>query len=107
MSDAARPWLRWIADAPWVIAGLAALGLLLYTAAGRYDYPYDIEWMEGGLLTHAWRVREGLPLYVEPSVDFVPFIYPPLYAWVLGTLGHVFELGYPLGRLLSLAGTPA
>jgi hypothetical protein len=107
VSDAARPWLRWIADAPWVIAGLAALGLLLYTAAGRYDYPYDIEWMEGGLLTHAWRVREGLPLYVEPSVDFVPFIYPPLYAWVLGTLGHVFELGYPLGRLLSLAGSLA
>ena len=102
-----KAWGERLAALPWILAGLGALGLLLYTVAGRLGYPYDLEWMEGGLLTHALRVTEGKGLYVEPSADFIPFIYPPLYTYVIAALSPVFGLGYALGRGLSLLGTLA
>jgi len=44
-------------------------------------YPFELEWMEGGMLEHARRVLEGKALYPEPSPEFVPFIYAPLYSY--------------------------
>ena len=32
------------------ILSLLMLGLLGYTFWGRVDYPYDLEWMEGGMI---------------------------------------------------------
>lgn len=88
-------------------AALGVLGLLLFTAAPRLAHPFDLEWMEGGMLVHAERVRRGLPLYVAPSAEFVPFIYPPLTHWLLGLWGKVAGVDYLWGRLLSLAGSLA
>lgn len=88
---------------------LPALAALLWLGqrfvdlvAVRLRYPYDIEWMEGGMLVHALRARQGLGLFVPPSADFIPYIYPPLYPWLIGALG---EPDYVLGRGLSLFGT--
>ncbi len=66
---------------------------------------FDLEWMEGGTLITGMRARDGLPFYTAPSADYIPFIYPPLYAWILGALGKVATLDYPLARGLSLACT--
>jgi hypothetical protein len=100
-------WQRVLADFPLYALSLGMLTLLVQTAWSRLGYPYDLEWMEGGMLNHAHRVLEGEPLYVMPELDFIPFIYPPLYPWILGMLGHVFELSHGLGRALSFAGTIA
>ncbi len=84
-----------------VLAGGGLLFLLVrffQTVSARLSYGFDLEWMEGGMLVHAWRLREGLGLYVEPSADFIPYIYPPLYPWFLSILGPV---DYGTGRLLS------
>jgi hypothetical protein len=92
---------------PWVIVALPALYqlLLLATAiAGRVGYPYDLEWMEGGLLHHAQRVQDGLGIYGPPSIDFIPYLYTPLYPSLLAVLGGVFGLTYQLGRALSVLG---
>ena len=75
------------------------------TFYGRVGYGFDLEWMEGGMLAHAHRVMNGQPLYVVPSSDFIPFIYPPVFHWLLGGLGAVFGLDYAVGRSLSMAGT--
>lgn len=85
----------------WLCADLAALW------AARLGHPFDLEWMEGGVLVHAWRLAAGEPIYVEPSPDFVPMIYPPGYPALLAALGGVFGLGHPLGRAVSLLGTLA
>lgn len=67
----------------------------------RIQYPGDIEWMEGATLVSALRVHDGLSIYGQPALDYIPFIYPPLYAAAVGALGHLFTLGYPLARTLS------
>ena len=85
--------------------GLSLLALFGYTFWQRVDYPYDLEWMEGGMLIHAQRVLEGKALYVAPSSDFIPYIYPPLYSWLLAFFSSLFTLDYWVGRSISFVGT--
>lgn len=84
------------------VPGLWQLGLLLYTVAERFAYPYDLEWMEGGLLAHAARLAEGQSIYPPPSIEFIPYLYTPLYPALLAALGGVFGLSYQLGRALAI-----
>lgn len=84
---------------------LAVVVLLVRTVSGRWDHPYDLEWMEGGMLLHAQRLLDGQALYVEPTSDFIPFIYPPLYHWLLAGVGSLVGLDYGPGRLISIVGT--
>ena len=91
--------------AGWVVLALPALyqiALLVTAIAGRVAYPYDLEWMEGGLLHHALRLQTGHALYAAPSIEFIPYLYTPLYPGVLAMLGGVFGLGYTLGRMISV-----
>ncbi len=108
MTPADRPsHHRWLAWSPALILSAGILVLLLRTFAARVGHPYDLEWMEGGMLLHALRIVEGEGLYVTPSSDFIPFIYPPLYSWVLAAVGAMTELGHAAGRSISLVGTLA
>ena len=105
--DAPPAWRRALDGALQLppIAGAAAVLALLWTCfRARVVYPFDIEWMEGGMLAHAWRLREGLPLYAEPTWEWVPYIYPPLYPWLISLMG---EPTYAAARALSMAGTLA
>lgn len=97
---------RLASAALWALVALPALyqlALLATAIAGRAGYPFDLEWMEGGLLHHALRVQQGKPLYVAPSIDFIPYLYTPLYPTLLAALGGPLGLGYLLGRALSIA----
>jgi hypothetical protein len=87
-----------LALAAWFVA------LLLYCFARRFIYPYDLEWMEGGMLCHALRLMNGAPLYAQPSIDFIPYLYTPGYPAVVALFAKIFGLGYKLGRFVSLAG---
>src|SRR5262245_13820879 len=96
---------RWLLFAGYVALALPALYqlLLLGTAiAGRVGYPYDLEWMEGGMLHHALRFQAGEGIYTEPSIEFIPYLYTPLYPALLATFGSVFGLTYTLGRVMSV-----
>ena len=101
-----EPWAHRIARiAPWVIVVLpAVLQLFLLSTAitGRIAYPYDLEWMEGGMLHHAQRIHGGLGLYVPPSIEFIPYLYTPLYPSLLALFGGAFGLSYTLGRAISV-----
>jgi hypothetical protein len=91
---------------PVAVAAVVVTNVLLGFAA-RVGAPFDLEWMEGGQLVHAWRLAEGLPLFAPPSEDWVPFVYPPGYPAVVAALGEVFGVSLPLGRVVSIAGTIA
>ncbi len=90
------PLLPFIVLSAWIFVVLARVFV------SRLGYPLDLEWMEGGVLTHALRLARGEPLYAEPSVDFVSFLYTPLYPAVLGGLSKIFGLSYVLGRAVSI-----
>ena len=89
--------------ARWAL--LAAALLHVAVCAGvvalRIRYPFELEWMEGGVLDHVARVASGRALYARPSLEFVSFIYTPLYAYAGAGLSRLVGGGfYPL-RLLS------
>lgn len=91
----------------WIAVALPALyqiSLLIQAIAGRVGYPYDLEWMEGGMLHHAQRIRTGQGIYVPPSVDFIPYLYTPLYPTLLALFGGPFGISYLLGRVVSILG---
>ena len=90
------------------------LGIIAATAAGAYivtylcvallrlPYPFELEFMEGDSVDQVWRVLHGLPLYVSPSVDFTPAIYPPLYYYIGAAFASVMGLGMVPLRIVSL-----
>lgn len=90
-----------------VVLGVVVAYDVVSTWLARVAYPYDLEWMEGGVLAHAWRVQQGLPVYAEPSAEWAPMVYTPGYYGVLAALSLVFDLGHPLGRSVSILGTSA
>jgi hypothetical protein len=105
------PWLR----ARFLIEAAVGAVVLAFAArvvwgwigpsSTRLGYPYELEWMEGGILGHVARVLEGKTVYPPPSPDFVPFIYTPLYYYVSAPLVAVLGYGlFPL-RLVSFLGT--
>jgi len=81
--------------------GLALPALFVYVAARRDGFPYPFEWMEGAMAAHVDRVRHGLPLYVAPSMGFVPFTYTPLYVWAAAGLSAVVREPLVALRLLA------
>jgi len=100
-------WPRAAQIAIWIIVALPALyqiGLLVTALHGRFGYPYDLEWMEGGMLHHAQRIRDGSGIYVPPSVDFIPYLYTPLYPSILALFGGAFGVSYSVGRGISIIG---
>lgn len=109
-------WSTRIARSPWlpiVVSGVLAIPAffqvfrLVQIMATRVAYPLDLEWMEGGLLYEASRIRDGLPVYAPPEQGYVPFPYPIGYPLLLAALGWVFGVTYPLARIVSIAATAA
>lgn len=95
-------WLsRTLKQATGLVA-LTYLVLYLVLALLRLRYPFELEWMEGGMVDHVRRILAGQKLYVAPSLEFVPYIYPPLYFYLSALVAKVVGVGlFPL-RLVSL-----
>lgn len=91
--------------AAWVAAPTFFIVLFVVVAALRVSYPFELEWMEGGALAHVERVAAGEPLYVAPSLDFVPYIYTPLYYWVAAGAAAGMGSGFVPLRLISVLST--
>jgi hypothetical protein len=94
----------WVDGLP-VVAAFGLLWALGQVWVSRITHPFDLEWMEGGMLTHSWRILEGLPLYPEPGPEFIPFIYPPGFSSLLAFVSQWWTLDYTAGRTLSIIGT--
>jgi 4-amino-4-deoxy-L-arabinose transferase-like glycosyltransferase len=69
----------------------------------RLFYPFELEWMEGGMVSQVIWILQENQLYVEPTVQHVPFIYPPLYYWLAAFLSKLIGTGFFPLRLISIA----
>lgn len=94
----------WLAAAVTCLLALWAIATYAWVVAQRIRYPYDLEWMESGMLCHALRLFQGQPIYAAPSVEFVPHLYTPLYPLVVAGLAHLFgDVSYVLARAVSIS----
>ena len=88
-----------------LLAAGAGIFIAAYVAVAlrRLGHPYELEWMEGGVVDHVRRVLDGRALYGPPSLDFVPYIYTPLYYYVGAGVSAVLGVGFLPLRLISFA----
>jgi len=96
------PWARVLII---ILCACSACYLVAYLALAciRMPYPYELEWMEGGVLDGVGRVLSGKPLYVEPSLEFTPFGYSPLFFYVGAVISKAFGSGFLPLRLVSFS----
>lgn len=88
-----------------VAACLIFMMAFFYISFKRIAYPFELEWIEGGILEHVQRVVGGQKIFVEPSVRFISFIYPPLYYWVSALVAKITGISFFPLRLVSLLST--
>jgi 4-amino-4-deoxy-L-arabinose transferase-like glycosyltransferase len=79
-----------------------AIATVLVVMALRFFSPVALEWMEGGIVDHVRVVLAGEPLYREPSLEFTPFLYTPLYYWVCAPLAAIFGASFQAARIVSI-----
>jgi 4-amino-4-deoxy-L-arabinose transferase-like glycosyltransferase len=87
----------------YALLAVAALYVVVYLVLVffRIQYPFELEWMEGGSLHQVIRILSGQKLYVSPSLEFVPFIYTPLYFYVSALTSKIIGGGFIPLRLVS------
>jgi len=102
--------LRHVTSAPsTALRGVALAGAVAYAlvyvgvALARMRYPFELEWLEGYMLEHVKRVVSGQLIYEAPSLDFVAFLYPPLYYYVSAIVARIVGVGFFPLRLVSFA----
>lgn len=86
---------------------LALAAAYLGVAAARVVYPYDLDFIEDGMLMQALRVAQNQPVFVPPSAEFAPHVYMPLYTWLGGVLFKLSGPSFLPLRSVSLAATLA
>ena len=88
----------------WAVMGGALLFVALYVvvAIAHVRYPYELEWMEGGIVDHVQRLLDGKEIFVAPSLDFIPYTYTPLYYYVCAPIAAFLGGGLFSLRLVSL-----
>ena len=96
-------WLR-VLQAMTIGLGALHAVFFAYAVVQRFHYPVELEWMSGGVLDHVDRVGRGEPVYVAPSVSFIPFLYPPLYYWLSAVVAKAMTVQAAC-RLVSVTAT--
>jgi hypothetical protein len=83
-----------------VIAG-AFLAAYVAIAVARMRYPYELEWIEGGVVDEVRHSLTGHSLYGRPSLHYIPNIYTPLYYYVAAVPSKIFGMGFFAPRFVS------
>lgn len=95
---------RLICGAILFLSGFLVLAFI-YAAARRMRYPFDLEWIESGVLTSVQRISQGKPLYTRPTLDFIPYVYAPFYFYLAAALSKMTGLNFATLRLVSSLAT--
>jgi len=105
--DAAHWWPRLSVRTALAAASCAFLLLYVVIALLRLRHPYEVEWIEGGMVNHVAWLRDGHQLYGPPSLTFTPDIYTPLYFYVAAALSFVTGINFFTLRLVSFVASLA
>lgn len=84
------------------VLALFAIGALVWLGAHRVGYPVEVDFIEGVMLDHVARIAHGQPIYVAPTLHFIPLAYMPLFTVVCGFVMHLTGPGFFAMRIVSL-----
>jgi hypothetical protein len=88
-----------------VVGSLIAISFFVYTSSQRLFYLFTLTPSEGVVLEHVQRLLAAKPLYVQPSLDWVPLLYTPLYYFVSKLFIPFFGENFTPLRLVSVLST--
>lgn len=94
--------LRLLEALVWALA-LAAIGAYAWLGAQRVGYPLEVDFIEGVMLDHVARLAGGQPIYVEPSLQFIPLAYMPLFTAASAGIMKLAGPGFFAMRSVSFA----
>ncbi len=80
------------------------IGFTVFLWADHIRFPFLLDLMEGTILQHVGRAAHGLAVYPQPTPDFVPLAYNPLYYYLCAPVTWVLGLDLPAVRLVAIAG---
>ncbi|MBP9112377.1 MAG: DUF2029 domain-containing protein [Polyangiaceae bacterium] len=83
---------------------LSATAIVIWVISTRIGQTIELEWMTGSILDHIERIQRGLPVYQAPTADWIPFLYPPGYYWVVARIAGQSDPQLT-ARLVSVAAT--
>ena len=86
------------------VLSLLVIGRVVKSSSQRIKYPFELSVMEGGFVDHARRAALGKPIYLPPSVDFIPFVYTPLFYHTAALLISAGLGGFDATRAVGLLG---
>ena len=87
------------------ILAFANIALLCVVAANHISFPLNLEAMETTVLEHVRRAMTGQPIYIEPSAQFAPLAYNPLYYYLCAFFAKFMGLSLATLREVTLLGT--
>jgi 4-amino-4-deoxy-L-arabinose transferase-like glycosyltransferase len=88
-----------------VLGAAIALVVFVAIAVQRIPYPYELDWLESGMLEHVQRLVDGKPLYTQPSASFTQLPYAPLMFVVSALAAKVFGVHFSVLRGISFLST--
>ena len=91
----------------WIIGGWAALWVIAFALlmANHISFPLHLEVMEGTVLQHFQRAAYFEPIYPEPSPEFVPLAYNPLFYVIAIPFSWFLSVNLLTLRLVAILGT--
>jgi hypothetical protein len=91
---------------PLLLAGYALVQILwiVWLWFNHIPFPLNLEAMEMTVLQHVQRLLAGLPLYPEPSPDFVALAYNPLFYYLCLPFTWLFGATLPTIRFVAVLG---
>lgn len=87
----------------YMLLACSMIFIVIYFAIVFFQirYPFELHWMEGSFVDEVSRILSGQKLYVSPSLEFVPFMYTPLYFYVAAFMSKLVGIGFLPLRLVS------
>ncbi len=85
------------------LCALAYIIIYIFLGINHILYPFEIEVTEGQALEQVRILLEGKQLYVEPSLEFTPFIYMPLYYYIAAFFAKFSGVNFATLRFISFA----
>jgi hypothetical protein len=77
---------------------------LCFLWINHIGFPLNLEPMELTVLQHVVRVINGMPLYPEPSSEFVALAYHPLYYYLAVPFTYIFGASLTAIRFVAILG---